>query len=86
MKVDRHTHTLEEIQELEAWFKGHMNELPDALQIDASTFTPDLKETVGMLFEQAYITCGNSKMQGCVWLLKKIRDKVEGGGGVSSGE
>ena len=86
MKVDRHTHTLEEIQELEVWFESHKNEFPDAFQIDASTFTPDLKETISMLFEQAYITCGNSKMQGCVWLLKKIRDKVEREKETSSGE
>ncbi len=79
MKGDKHTHTLEEIQELEVWFESHMSEFPDTLQIDASTYTPDLKETISMLFEQAYITCGNPKMQGCVWLLKKIRDKVERG-------
>ena len=84
MKVDRHTHTLEEIQELEVWFESHMSEFPDTLQIDASTYTPDLKETISMLFEQAYITCGNSKMQGCVWLLKKIREKMGGDDGVES--
>ena len=50
MKVDRHTHTLEEIQELEAWFENHKGELPDSLQIDASTYTPDLKETLSMRF------------------------------------
>ena len=29
-----------------------------------------------MLFEQAYICYENPKMQGCIWLLKKIKENL----------
>ena len=73
----KRTHTIEEINELKAWFDEHASQLPQTMQIDSSAFTPDLKETVSMLFEQAYICYENPKMQGCIWLLKKIKDKIE---------
>jgi hypothetical protein len=47
------------------------------MQINSSAYTPDLKETISMLFEQAYICYENPKMQGCIWLLKKIKENLE---------
>lgn len=67
--------TIEELNELKAWFESQ--ELPQTMQIDKATFTPDLKETIDMLFEQAYIYNENPKMQGSILLLKKIKAKIE---------
>ena len=48
-------HTIEEIDELREWFEKVKNRLPETMQIDSSAYTPNLKETISMLFEQAYI-------------------------------
>ena len=37
----------------------------------------ELKDTVAMLFEQAYICCNNPKMQGCLLLLENIKKNLE---------
>ena len=68
-------HTIEEIPELEAWFKSVT--LPETLQIDKATCTPNLPKTVESLFEQAYICYDNPKMQGCILLLKRIKTILE---------
>ena len=77
MKKEKRTHTIEEIDELKAWFIDHENQLPKTMQINSSAFTPDLKETIDMLFEQSYICFENPKMQGCIWLLKQIKMNLE---------
>ena len=70
-------HTIEEIDELREWFEKVKNRLPEAMQIDSSAYTPNLKETISMLFEQAYICYENPKMQGCIYLIKKIKKNLE---------
>jgi hypothetical protein len=70
-------HTIEEIDELREWFEKVKNRLPETMQIDSSAYTPNLKETISMLFEQAYICYENPKMQGCIYLLKKIKKNLE---------
>ena len=77
MKIVNRTHTIEEIDELKIWFQEHQNQLPGTMQIDSSAYTPDLKETISMLFDQAYICYENPKMQGCIYLLKKIKRNLE---------
>lgn len=77
MKIVNRTHTIEEIDELKIWFQEHQNQLPETMQIDSSAYTPDLKETISMLFDQAYICYENPKMQGCIYLLKKIKRNLE---------
>lgn len=77
MKIDKRTHTIEEIDELKVWFEAIQDKLPTTMQIDSSAFTPNLKETLSMLFDQAYICYENPKMQGCIWLLKKIKENLE---------
>lgn len=47
------------------------------MQINSSAYSPDLKDTVAMLFEQAYICCNNPKMQGCLLLLENIKKNLE---------
>lgn len=73
----KRTHTIEEINELKAWFDDHASQLPQTMQIDSSAYTADLQETISMLFEQAYICHENPKMQGCIWLLQKIKKNLE---------
>lgn len=70
-------HTIEEIDELREWFEKVKNRLPETMQIDSSAYTPNLKETISILFEQAYICYENPKMQGCIYLLKKIKKNLE---------
>ena len=77
MKIEKRTHTIEEIDERKAWFESMTDKLPSTMQIDSSAYTPNLKETLSMLFEQAYICYENPKMQGCIWLLKKIKVNLE---------
>ena len=71
-------HTIEEIDELKVWFETIKDRLPETIQIDSSAYTPNLPETLSMLFEQAYICYDNPKMQGCIVLLNKIRKHIEG--------
>ena len=70
-------HTIEDIDELREWFEKVKNRLPETMQIDSSAYTPNLKETINMLFDQAYICYENPKMQGCIYLLKKIKKNLE---------
>lgn len=69
------TYTEEEVDELKNWFITQ--KLPQSMQINSSAFSPDLKKTVDMLFEQAYASCHNPKMQGCLYLLEKIKNNLE---------
>ena len=71
------THTIEEINELKVWFEAIESRLPETMQIDSRAYTPNLKETINMLFDQAYICYENPKMQGCIYLLKKIKKNLE---------
>lgn len=73
----KRTHTIEEIDELRDWFETNQNKVPATMQIDSSAFTPDLPETISMLFDQAYICYENPKMQGSIRLLKKIKKQIE---------
>ena len=70
-------HTIEEIDELREWFEKVKTRLPETMLIDSSAYTPNLKETINMLFDQAYICYENPKMQGCIYLLKKIKKNLE---------
>ena len=73
----KRTHTIEEIDELRIWFEENSGKLPQTMQIDSGAFTPNLPETISMLFDQAYICHENPKMQGCILLLKKIKKNLE---------
>ena len=73
----KRTHTIEEIDELRDWFETNRDKVPATMQIDSSAFTPDLPETISMLFDQAYICYENPKMQGSIRLLKKIKKLIE---------
>ena len=78
IKERKRTYTQEEVNELKKWFDSQ--ELPPTMQIDKAAFTPNLKDTVDMLFEQAYVCYENPKMQGCLYLLEKIKRNLEKNG------
>ena len=63
----------EELREMVEWF--NTRELPKTLQINKSSFSPDL--TVESLIMQAEQNLGNYKMAGSFRLLKEIREKLE---------
>ena len=75
MKVDQKTYSIEQVNELKEWFETQ--DLPQDMHIDKATYSPDLKDTLDMLFEQAYICYNNPKMQGCFFLLEKIKSNLE---------
>ena len=74
-KTEKKVYTIEDVDELKRWF--HAQTLPQSMQINSSAYSPDLKDTVAMLFEQAYICYNNPKMQGCLLLLENIKKNLE---------
>ena len=72
-KIEKKVYTVEEVDELKKWFDSQ----EQSMQINSSAYSPDLKDTVAMLFEQAYICCNNPKMQGCLLLLENIKKNLE---------
>lgn len=74
-KIVSKLYTREELDELEEWFKG--KELPESIQLDKATFIPDLKDTLERLIVQADINCENPKMQGAVYLLERLKAKLQ---------
>jgi hypothetical protein len=67
--------TIEELNELRAWFNSQ--ELPATMYIDKATYTPNLRETIDMLFDQSYLYYENPKMQGSILLLRRIKANLE---------
>lgn len=74
-KIETKIYTREELAELEAWFKSI--KLPESLQLDKATFIPDVRETLDRLVLQAEINCDNPKMQGPIYLLERLKAKLE---------
>ena len=64
----------QELVELNEWFD--QCRLPESLQLDQAVYIPDLPDTVLRLFEQAEVCYDNPKMQGCICLLERIREKL----------
>lgn len=75
MKIEKKMYTLEEVNKLKEWFNDQT--LPENMRIDKASYTSNLKDTLAMLFEQAYICHNNPKMQGCFYLLEKIKSNLE---------
>lgn len=73
----KQVYTLEELDELKNWFESHKDIIPNDMQIDRSAYTPNLKNTINALIEQAYICYENPKMQGSIRLLESIKMKLE---------
>lgn len=77
MKKQANVYTLEEVNALKRWFDEQGNNIPSEMAIEKSTYSPNLRLTIQMLFEQAYICYNNPKMQGCLLLLEKIKSNIE---------
>lgn len=77
MKKKANVYTLEEVDALKRWFDEQGNNIPSEMAIEKSTYSPNLRLTIQMLFEQAYICYNNPKMQGCLLLLEKIKSNLE---------
>ena len=77
MKKQANVYTLEEVDALKRWFDEQGNNIPSEMAIEKSTYSPNLRLTIQMLFEQAYICYNNPKMQGCLLLLEKIKSNIE---------
>lgn len=71
------TYTIEELDELKNWFDEQASNLPKDMQIYRGAYSPNLKQTISMLLEQAYTCYNNPKMQGSIQLLEKIRKNLE---------
>lgn len=74
-KIVSKIYTRDELKELEEWFNGE--KLPDSIQLDKATYIPNLKDTLAKLFVQADINCDNPKMQGPIYLLERLKAKLE---------
>ena len=74
-KITLKLYTHEELLELEEWFKKI--DLPESIQLDKATYIPDLKDTINRLFVQAEINYENPKMQGAIYLLERLKAKLE---------
>lgn len=75
MENKKNFYTKEEFKKLQSWF-GEQS-LPESMQVDKSTFIPDLKDTVFRLLDQAKVCHENPKMQGCLILLEHIKQRLE---------
>lgn len=74
-KTETRFYTRDELNELEEWFNGR--ELPEDIQLDKATYIPNVKETLKKLIVQAEINCDNPKMQGAIYLLERLKKKLE---------
>lgn len=76
-KRENITHTKADVAELKKWFNEHADRLPKEMQIAPGLYSPDLFVTIKYLFEQADECYENPRMQGCFFLLDKIKKKLE---------
>ena len=74
-KSEYKLYTEQELSELIDWFST--KDLPQSYQIDKATYVPDLRDTLERLFEQARICRENPRMQGCIYLLERIKRGLE---------
>lgn len=75
--MEKFKYTKEDYQELKSWFEANDNLLSGDMQIDDSTYTPDIKKTILMLLEQAGEYHDNDKMYGGYLLLLRIKRMLE---------
>lgn len=74
-KIENKLYTREELHELEEWFNNV--QLPESIQLDKATFIPNVKDTLSRLILQAEINCDNPKMQGAIYILERLKAKLE---------
>lgn len=74
MIQEKKKYTREDLDALKAWFDEQ--ELPKTMDISKSEHTPNLKETIANLFEQAYEVYDNPKMSGSIRILERIQKRL----------
>lgn len=74
-KIETKLYTRDELRDLEEWF-NNIN-LPESIQLDKATYIPNVKDTINRLMVQAEINCDNPKMQGPIYLLERLKAKLE---------
>lgn len=74
-KIENKIYTRKELSEIKEWFNDV--QLPQSIQLDKATFIPDVRETLSRLILQAEINCDNPKMQGAIYLLVRLKSKLE---------
>lgn len=74
-KIETKLYTRDELRDLEEWF-NNIN-LPESIQLDKATYIPNVKDTINRLMVQAEINCDNPKMQGPIYLLERLKVKLE---------
>lgn len=74
---EKKSYTEQYCKELQEWFNNQ--NLPKEMWINDATYSPDLRASVDMLLEQAFLCRENSKMHGCIYLLEAIKKKLEEG-------
>lgn len=75
--MGKFNYTKEDYLELKSWFEQNDHLLQGDMQIDASTYTPDVRKTISMLLEQVGEYHGNDKMCGGYLLLERIKQQLE---------
>lgn len=65
----------EEVLEMKEWFETH--QLPQSMQIDDCTFSPNVARTVETLMHQALRFYDNPNMYGCIYILERIRQHIQ---------
>lgn len=74
-KIETKLYTRDELRDLEEWF-NNIN-LPESILLDKATYIPNVKDTINRLMVQAEINCDNPKMQGPIYLLERLKAKLE---------
>ena len=72
-------YTEEEIADLKKWFEEHKDKLPSTLQLDTATFIPNVEQAVRQLMDIADIHRHNPTFSGQIYLLYRIKEKIEEG-------
>lgn len=70
------SYSQEEMKELCEWFQQHKDELPKDMQLNNSTYIPDVARTVDAFLQALKGREINSRMAGLVAHLAAIRDKA----------
>lgn len=72
---DLKLYTYEELTELFRWFDDKA--LPESIQLDRATYIPNLKDTLEKLKAQAEVGYENPKTQGPIFLLERLKSKLQ---------
>lgn len=73
-------YSLEEVEQVKAWFRERWEKLPDDLHLDQATYMADLRHTLTLYFEIADTLRENPTYSPQVYLLFKVQRALQEGG------